>query len=32
MTLEDASHILLAEKHQLGTTKLDALNIKRIRL
>ncbi len=32
MTIQEASHILLAEKHNLGTTKLDKLNIKRILL
>ena len=32
MTINDASHIVLAEKHRLGTTNLSSLNIKRIRL
>ena len=30
MSIQDASHIVLAEKHKLGTTNLDKLNIKRI--
>jgi len=32
MTISDASHIVLAEKHRLGTTNLSSLNIKHIRL
>lgn len=31
-TLADASHIVAAERLRLGTTKLDGLNVKRIRL
>lgn len=32
MTIQEASHIVLGEKHKLGTTDLDKLNIKRIRI